>query len=131
MNFTAEHIHRTGNAMSPFRQLVIEQGTGKTKVEQVLPTPIFKVQWGLQFRHGTSHKPVEQYAFKVDGLVYERFADATAVVLMKHDVQILALVASQVYVRKALRIMVSEEPLRVIEMPETAGPAIGRVGRAA
>jgi hypothetical protein len=117
-------IRRTGTASSPFRQLVVIQGDHR----RTLGTPINKISWFPQFRHGASKTPIEQYVFQVDGKIVERFADATALVLKKHHVEIEANVPEdelQIYVRKARAIMAGTEPLHVHAdpLPDTAGPA--------
>jgi len=122
----AERIVRTGSATSSTRKIVLVNGTGREKVEKLLDTPITKMQWGPEFRHGANHIPVEQYAFTVDGVTYERFADATAVVLKKHKVTVLEFEggAHQIYVQRALNVLRGDEKLRTVTLPESAAPAI-------
>jgi hypothetical protein len=118
-------IRRTGSATSPFRQLEVLQGDNR----RVLSTPITKISWDLEFRGGATATPIEQYVFKVDGKIVERFADATALVLKKHHVEIDASVPAselQIYVKKALAIMKGTDQLHVHSgsLPTSAAPAI-------
>jgi hypothetical protein len=124
---TVDAIRRTGTARTPIRQLVVVQGEGKTAVETVLSTPIEKVEWGMQFRFGASPKPVEQYAFKVGGKTVERFADAAALVMKKHHVELAGneTANAQIYVQRATAILEGRDTLRILsEVPEEAKPAI-------
>jgi len=109
-----DSIYRTGRATDPIRRIVTVQGAGKLAVEHTLSTPITKVNWALKFRHGNRHIPVEQYAFQVDGRTVERFADATALVLKKHHVDLSPLNNWQKYVMRASLIMTGKELLRTI-----------------
>lgn len=120
-------IRRTGNAQSPSRYLVVIQGEGKHAHRVTLSTAITKIKGPEQFRHGASHIPVEQYAFRVGTTTYERFADAAAVVLKKHHVELANPNAEdlQEYVAKAYKIIRGEEQLRILaEVPETFVPAV-------
>lgn len=120
-----DSIRRTGTATSPIRQIVVVQGEGKTAVERVLSTAIEKLSWGNEFRHGGAHTPIEQYAFRVNGKVYERFADAAAVILKRHNVELSDLEGAQAYVKKAFAIIRGEDQLRVVtELPSGAAPAV-------
>lgn len=71
---------------------------------------------------GGKTAPVEQYAFKVDGKVVARFADAASLVLKKHHVHLSeeALAASQVYIRKAVSIASGKEPIKMAAPEFTA-----------
>lgn len=120
-------IRRTGTASSPTRFIVTIQGSGKDAVRTTLSTPITKVKGPEQFRHGGAHVPMEQYAFQVGSTTYERFADAAAVVLKRHHVELAQPDASDVqeYVQKAFKIIRGEEKLRILkEVPESYQPAI-------
>jgi len=99
----AERIVRTGSANTPTRKLVVVNGSGRDKTEQVLEPAIEKVESPPQFRHGNSHIPIEQYGFRVNGVTYERFADAAAIVMGLNRVQVASELAQlQIYVRGAL-----------------------------
>lgn len=109
-------VRRSGSADRPFRQLEVVQG----KSRLVLDTAIKKISWAPEFRHGASARPIEQYIFQVGDKVVERFADATALVLKRHNVEFEANVPRdelQTYVRKALEIMEGKEPLHVHNAP--------------
>ena len=127
----AERIVRTGSATSAVRKLVVVNGAGKDKVEQLLDTPITKMEWAPEFRHGANHVPVEQYGFMVEGTTYERFADATSVVLEMHSVKVIEMVGHQIYVQKALNILRGTEKLRTVDLPETAMKSIRWAKKAA
>jgi len=126
-----DRITRTGSATSPIRQLVAWQG----KEDTVLGTPITKIEWPMEFRHGGSHIPVEQYAFQVTNRgktrTYARFADATAVVMKIHNVEIAGneMENAQIYVKRAVAILEGRDQLQVIEsvnpnaVPAVANPA--------
>lgn len=118
-------IRRTGNASSPIRQIEVIQGFGRTQVRQVLSTPIMKLKGPEKFRFGANHVPMEQYGFKVGAKFVERFADAAALVLRKHQVVLASPGASDVqeYVRKAYQIIGGEEVLREVDPPEAFVPA--------
>lgn len=104
-------IRRTGRSTSAIRQLVAVSPDG---TETVLSTPIEKVSFGLAFRHGGRAVPVEQYAFKVLGKTYERFADAASIVLKRHHVTLEGdLSDHQEYVQRAIKILRGEEQLRL------------------
>jgi hypothetical protein len=124
-NKIVDYIRRTGSATSPVRNLVVVQGTGKSAVETVLSTSITKLSWGLAFRHGAAATPVEQYAFQVGKRVFERFADAAAVVLKRHNIELAAneLDSAQTYVQDAFKILRGEQELREITPPAEAVPA--------
>lgn len=122
----ATSIRRTGRAETPVRHLVVVQGSGKEAVERILSAAIEKVQWGVEFRHGGKPAPMEQYAFRVGGKTVSRFADAAALVLKKHHVEVEA-GDHQEYLKAALAIMKGEEGLREVVLPETATPAIGQI----
>lgn len=126
-----DRIIRTGNINSPFRQLIAVIGEGRTRTEIVLSPRINKVEWGLQFRHGSARTPVEQYAYEVNGVVFERFADAASVVMNLNGVKINSLLGDlQIYVRRALAIIEGRDQIRIItDLPATIAPAVGRVGR--
>lgn len=120
-------IRRTGNAQSPARYIVVIQGEGKDAVRTTLGTAITKVKGPEQFRFGGQHTPVEQYAFQVGKVTYERFADATAVILKKHHIELANPTADDVqeYVKRALKINRGEEKLRVLEeVPTSYVPAV-------
>lgn len=128
----ADRIARTGSATTPTRKIVVYTGSGKNEIREVLTTPITKIEWGLQFRYGAAHTPVEQYAFQVGKTVYERFADATAAVLKRHHVKLPVLGTHQIYVRRALDILAGVDELRVLaELPDTAREAAGAITRVA
>jgi len=120
-------IRRTGSASTPVRHIVAVQGTGKEAVETILSTPIEKVQWGVDFRHGGASVPIEQYAFKVAGRTVERFADATAIVLKRHHIGFESSEGHQAYVTKALEIVHGEAGLHEIVTPADAAPAVGSI----
>ena len=104
-------IRRTGNAQSSTRYIEVIQGSGKNAVREVLGTPITKIKGPEQFRHGAEHVPVEQYGFTIGAKSVERFADAAALVLRKHQVR-LALPNDddvQEYVKRAYRIIDGKE----------------------
>ena len=90
----------------------------KDKTVKVLGTRIEKVMLPDLFvkAHGKT-APIEQYAFKVDGKTVARFADAAALVLKKHHVELTeeAAEASQTYIRKAFDIISGKEPLKMAE----------------
>lgn len=125
---TATSLRRTGTVTSPIRQIVVVQGTGRDAVERILSTPIEKIQWGVEFRHGAAPAPMEQYAFRVGKTVVERFADATALVMKKHHV-VLEPGTHQEYVVVAQDILKSLKPLRVITPPSDAVPATGAISQ--
>jgi hypothetical protein len=107
-------VRRTGSARSKVRQIVVIQGEGKNKVEQVLSTTIEKLEFAPQFRFGKSPRPIDQYGFKVGSKSVERFADATALVLKRHQVQIAQPEDAQIYVKKAVAIMEGKEALHTM-----------------
>lgn len=122
-------IRRTGSATSPIRQLIAVQGEGKDAVERVLSTVIEKIEWGFEFRFGGSHTPVEQYAFRVRGKTYERFADAAAVVMKIHHIELAEneVIEAQIYVQRAVAILKGQDDLRLLtEVPSDAKPAIAQ-----
>jgi len=115
-------ICRTGNAGSPTRFIEVIIGSGKDAVREVLSTPITKIKGPEQFRHGGSHIPVEQYGFQVGAKTVERFADAAALVLRKHQV-VLALPKDdsvQEYVKRAYRIIDGKDVLRLLKKADFA-----------
>jgi len=120
-------IRRTGNAQSPSRFIEVIQGSGKNAVREVLSTPITKIKGPEAFRFGAAHTPVEQYGFQVGAKTVERFADAAALVLRKHQVR-LALPNDegvQEYVQRAFRIIEGKEKLRILkDVPAGFVPAI-------
>lgn len=124
-NKIVDKVRRTGHSASSMRQLVVVQGDGKDEVETVLTTPIHKVEWGLQFRHGGARTPVEQYAFRVGAKTYARFADAASVVLRKHHIELATLEGAQIYVKKAFAIINGTEPLRMAEDVPTGAKMAG------
>lgn len=109
-------IHRTGNSTSPIRQLVVTQGSGKSAVETVLSTPIQKIEFGLSFRNGGAHTPIEQYHFRVGKKVVERFADAVSLVLKKHNIALAGQPDSaQQYIQRAYAIIAGNDSLREVK----------------
>lgn len=121
-----DFVRRTGSATSAMRQIVVVQGEGKNAVETVLKTPIEKIEWGTAFRNGASHVPIEQYAFRVGVKTVERFADATALVLKRHNVTVAGVLEDhQAYVQKAIAILNGTEELKLLsEVPTEAKPAV-------
>jgi len=120
-------IRRTGNAKSPSRYIEVIQGSGKHADRQVLSTAITKVQGDEQFRHGALRIPIEQYAFKVGTKTVERFADAAALVLRKHQVVLANPEADDVqeYVKRAYAIINGTDKLRVLkDIPKDFKPAV-------
>ena len=113
---TVDQIRRTGSGTSKIRQIVVVQGSGKTAVETVLSTPIEKISKGLAFRHGAARVPVEQYAFKVGAKTVERFADAAALVLKRHHIELASDEGAQTYVKRAFEILRGREELRTSEL---------------
>jgi hypothetical protein len=68
-----------------------------------------------------------QYAFKVGGKTVERFADAAALVMKKHHVELAGneTANAQIYVQRATAILEGRDTLRILsEVPEEAKPAI-------
>ena len=124
---TIDSIHRTGNSSSAIRHLVAVIGTGRDRDEQILSTPITKIQWAPEFRGGQNAAPMEQYAFRVGKRVVERFADAAALVIRKHHIKIeMAEEEMAQYVRKAVRMARGDEEIRFLdEVPEGAAEATG------
>lgn len=114
-------LRRTGSATSKFRQIVAVQGKDK----RTLNTVIEKVEWAPQFRFGAEPKPMEQYAFRVRGKIYERFADATAAVMKIHHIEVAAneLEDAQEYVKRAAAILAGTEEIRLAQLPEEAAQA--------
>lgn len=83
--------------------IVVTKAAGGDPVE--LSTPIVKVTEPLEYRKvGARTVPVEQYAFEVAGKKVDRFADATAIVLKRHQVQIAEGVKIPTYAQKAVAI---------------------------
>lgn len=125
---TVDSIRRTGRATSKTRQIVVVQGSGKHAVETVLSTTITKIDCGLQFRFGAARVPVEQYAFKVGAKTVERFADATALVLKRHNIVLSGNAAeAQTYVQKAFDIVNGKAELHEVNLDElmaTSTPAV-------
>jgi hypothetical protein len=77
-----------------------------------------KVERPLQYRAlgGPGSAPIEQYWFQVDGQVGERFADAAALVMAKHGVEIDPAIPAdqlQIYVRRATAILKGQEKIRL------------------
>jgi len=114
-NMQIDALRRTGSATSANRQLIAVWGEGKNRSEKVLSTVITKISWGTQFRHGASHKPVEQYCFEVRGKRYARFADAASVVMKIHHIVIAAneLENAQIYVKQAAAILAGTAELQM------------------
>lgn len=101
------------------RFIAVHQPSSNPKVKfttRLLGTKITKVE--LPEKYAKMHKgqtvPIEQYAFKVDDRIVLRFADATAIVLKKHhvDVDLGKFETRQVYLVKALEILAGKEPLK-------------------
>jgi len=113
-NKIVDAIRRTGRSASPTRQIVVVQGFGKAKVETVLSTKITKISKPDAYRKmGGRNQPVEQYAFRVGDKTVERFADATALVLRKHQVRLSPDIdVKQAYVKKAFDILAGKESLQ-------------------
>lgn len=120
-----DSIRRTGNSSSSIRQLVVVQGEGKAAVETVLSTPITKISWGMKYQGGKSAKPVEQYAFVVGAKTVERFSDAAALVLKKHNVKFSTPTEDlQTYVKEALAKLEDTSLIKILaEVPADAVPA--------
>ena len=115
-------IRRTGNAQSPTRYIEVIRGSGKSAIREVLKTAITKIKGPEHFRHGANHIPMEQYGFRVGAKTVMRFADATALVLRKHQI-VLALPKDedvQEYVKRAYQIIDGKEDLRLLKKAETA-----------
>jgi hypothetical protein len=125
-NMQIDFLRRTGSATSAIRQIVAVSGHGKQAVEKVLSTPITKITWAPEFRHGGSHKPIEQYCFEVRGKRYERFADATAVVMKIHHIAIAPneVESAQQYVKQAVAILEGKAPLRVLSATDVPQDAV-------
>lgn len=120
-------IRRTGTKTSPIRHIEVIQGSGKSAVREVLSTEIVKLKAPEQFRNGPARTPVEQYHFQVGSKVVERFADAAALVLRKHQIRLADPSAEglQTYVKKAFDIIEGRAELSVIaELPEGFKPAV-------
>jgi len=117
-------IHRTGTAASPTRYIVTIRGKGRDKEEKQLSTPITKIGWKPEFRHGLRRTPVEQYAFKVGKQTVERFADATALVMRKHQVELEdPTEGHQGYVKQALKMIAGQEKIHFLkDLPDDAAP---------
>jgi len=122
-------VRRTGTIDSPVRR--IEVGPADDRNGRVLSTPIRKIQWGVSFRKAGGTRPIEQYAFEVDGKTYLRFADATARVLKKHRVRFATLAGHQQYVERALAIIRGDEEFRFADVPADAVAAVGQISRVA
>lgn len=106
----ATSLRRTGNSASKFRQIVVVRENGE---EAVLSTAIEKVTLPPAFRHGGSARPVEQYYFVVKGRAVERFADATAIVMKIHHIEVTGdPEGHQEYVQRAMAIVAGREELR-------------------
>lgn len=106
-------IRRTGNSKTAIRQIVVVQGSGKSAVETVLSTPITKIDMGMSFRNGGRRTPIEQYAFKVGKRTVERFADAAALVLKKHNIALAGqMEEAQTYVQRAFAIVQGKDEIR-------------------
>jgi len=121
-----DRIKRTGRITNPVRYLVAVEGAGKNKKESILSTPIKKIAWALEFRFGAKPAPMEQYAFQVGARTVARFADAAALVLKRHHVEIRESADEMAkYLVKALAILDGDEELQEVELPEGAAPATG------
>lgn len=71
--------------------------------EVTLSTPIVKVIGEPEYRKvGARTVPVEQYGFEVAGKKVDRFADATAIVLKRHQIEIAEGAKVPTYVEKAV-----------------------------
>jgi hypothetical protein len=110
-NMQAVKITRTA-VSDNVRLLEVHTADGEVRV---LGTEIHKVRLPEAFiKAGGKTVPVEQYAFKVGGMVVARFADATALVFKRHHIAISQdAEGSQNYVREALAIIRGEKELRL------------------
>lgn len=72
--------------------------------EATLATTIQRIQRDApEFRKiGGRTYPVDQYAFEVNGKTVDRFADATAIVLKRHNIEIAEGAKVPTYVSKAV-----------------------------
>jgi hypothetical protein len=124
---TVDFIRRTGTATSPIRQIICVNGRGKAAVEKTLSTPIEKVELPHpQFRAmGAGSSPIEQYAFRIGNKTVSRFADACALVLKRHHIEVADAEedGQQAYVRKALRKIRGQEPIDFIAAGGDVTPA--------
>jgi len=117
---TPDRVKRTGSASTSLRQLVaVWNGEpGKRDTERTLGTPINKVAYKADtaFRSFGGNRPIEQYAFEVAGKFVERFADATALVLKRHHVQVEVTDDSPTYVKRALAMIAGTEEVRYVDV---------------
>lgn len=110
------------------RMLEVRYGYGKGAVTTVLGTEIEKVKMPEKFAKLQGHTaPIEQYGFKIGNFVGERFADAAAVVLRDHRIEIpeAGLDQKQAYVQAAVKIMKGERPLKDVTKEFVEGSNAG------
>jgi hypothetical protein len=121
----ARHAVRDGAGKTTNqRVLSVTQGRGKDAKTVVLSTPIVKIDWGTSFRALGGATPMEQYTFQVDRRQVERFADAAALVLRKHHVQVADGAEVPTYLQEAIARLRGEKPIKFTDGNGPGAPVV-------
>lgn len=94
-------LRRTAIAKDDFRIVVID----KDGEERTLSTPIAKLNKGTAFRKTGGVRPIEQYGFQVGKKEVERFDEAAALVMRRHNVQVLEDAKVPAYAARAVEML--------------------------